>query len=179
MMSVMPTLREHDKRGNAVPPLRWRPATLTSAGMSTHTPHTPPTLCPNFAHALWATADRVPDAIAIDDRDASTTYAALRAHAAGIADALVAGGLRPGDRVGIWMDRSAACAAAFFGVLAAGGIAIIINEMLRPRQVEHILGHSSAAVLLTDAEMLSRQNRSLETAANVISLATLPGTSEF
>lgn len=145
----------------------------------TATSYTPPTLTPNFALTLWATADRVPDKAAIDDRDAVTSYAELRAHAAGIAGALVEAGVRPGDRVGIWMERSAACAAAFFGVLAAGGVAIIINEMLRPRQVEHILGHSTAAMLLTSDDMLGRQNRPLETAATVVAVTSLPTTGEF
>lgn len=146
---------------------------------TTDVQYTPPTLLPNFAHTLWATADRVPDKAVIEDRDSITSYATLRAHSAGIARALVDGGLRPGDRVGIWMDRSATCAAAFFGVLAAGGIAIIINEMLRPRQVEHILGHSTAAMLLTNEEMLGRQGRALETTARVIAIGTLPTTGEF
>ena len=146
---------------------------------TTHAEYTPPTLLPNFALTLWATADRVPEKVAIDDRDHATTYAALRAHAAGIARALVDQGLKPGDRVGLWMDRSAACAAAFFGVLAAGGIAIIINEMLRPRQVEHILGHSAAAMLLTNEEMLGRQGRALETAATIVLVGSLPTTGVF
>lgn len=141
--------------------------------------YTPATLTPNFAMTLWATADRVPQKTAIDDRDAVTSYEALRAHAAGIARTLSDGGLRPGDRVGIWMDRNAACAAAFFGVLAAGGVTIMINEMLRPRQVEHILGHSTATVLLTSADMLARQNRDLETTARVLDIASMPTSGDF
>lgn len=147
--------------------------------LPTDSSYTPATLAPNFALTLWATADRSPDKVAIADRDTTTSYSALRAHAAGIARALADGGLRPGDRVGIWMDRSGASAAAFFGVLAAGGVAIVINEMLRPRQVEHILGHSTATVLLTNEEMLTRQNRALETAARVTALASLPGADGF
>src|SRR3954453_17835720 len=99
----------------------------------TDTAYTPATLTPNFALTLWATADRVPEKSAVEDRETITSYAALRSHAAAIARSLTDRGLQSGDRVGIWMDRSAACAAAFFGVLAAGGVAIMINEMLRPR----------------------------------------------
>jgi len=141
--------------------------------------YTPATLTPNFALTLWATADRVPDKVAIDDRDALTTYSALRAHAAGVARELTEAGIAAGDRVGIWMDRSAACVAAFFGVLAAGGVAIIINETLRPRQVEHILAHSTASLLLTNDEMLARQNRPPTTAAKIMDIASVPVRSEF
>lgn len=156
-----------------------RDGTASPRTRPTDASYSPAPLAPNFALTLWATADRVPAKAAIEDRDAVTSYEALRAHAAGIAGALADGGLKPGDRVGIWMDRSAACAAAFFGVLAAGGIAIIINEVLRPRQVEHILGHSTAIVLLTTADMLARQNRELATAAQVVDIASLPAHGEF
>lgn len=145
----------------------------------TNPQYSPATLTPNFALSLWATADRVPEKCAIDDREIATSYAELRAHAAAIARELTDAGLRPGDRVGIWMERNAACAAAFFGVLAAGGVTIMINEMLRPRQVEHILGHSTAAVLLTSAEMIGRQNRELETSARVVDIASIATTGAF
>jgi amino acid adenylation domain-containing protein len=145
----------------------------------TNLTYTPATLTPNFALMLWATAARVPDKAAIDDGDRTTSYDALRAHAAGIAHALKESGVAPGDRVAIWMDRNASSAAAFFGVLAAGGVAIIINDRLRPRQVEHILSHSTAKVLLTDEEMLGRQNRELETATRIVHLATMPVTGTF
>ena len=141
--------------------------------------YTPPSLTPNFAQALWATADRVPEKAAIEDRETVTSYAGLRAHAAGVARALTESGLKAGDRVGIWMERNAACAAAFFGVVAAGGVAIIINEMLRPRQVEHIINHATAEMVLTSAEMQARQNRTLESGARVIDVASLPTSGDF
>ena len=43
---------------------------------------------------------------------------------------------------------------SFFGVLASGAIAVNVNESLRPRQIEHILNHSAARVLLTAPAML-------------------------
>ena len=43
------------------------------------------------------------------------------------------------------LRRGADAAAAFFGVLAAGAVAVIVNELLRPRQIEHVLEHSGAS----------------------------------
>jgi acyl-CoA synthetase (AMP-forming)/AMP-acid ligase II len=117
--------------------------------------------------------------VAFDPPYPIPSYRALGAHAAAVARALTDDGLRPGDRVAIWMERSAACAAAFFGVLAAGGVAIMVNEMLRPRQVEHILRHSTASTLLASADMLSRQGRDLETDAKIVDIASLPSSGEF
>lgn len=131
-------------------------------------------LSANIAHALWAAADAWPDYPAVVQRGAAVDYAGLRARAAGVADGLRAAGVRPGDRVGIFLERGAEAAAAFFGAAACGAVAVNVNETLRPRQIEHILSHCAAAALLSDAEMLARLPRPLETAAEVIDLATLP-----
>ena len=47
--------------------------------------------------------------------------------------------LGAGDRVAVLLQRGAEAAAAFFGVLASGAIAVTVNESLRFRQIEHIL----------------------------------------
>jgi amino acid adenylation domain-containing protein len=122
---------------------------------------------PNAAHLLWSAAKTHPSAIAIRDGDRETRYDALRALAAGVAQHLTALGVVPGDRVGILMDRGAHAAAAFFGALATGAIAININETLRARQVEHVLSHSDAKVLLTSSDLTGRLGRPLATAARV------------
>ena len=66
---------------------------------------------------------------------------------------LIDAGVEPGDRVAIFLRRGADAAACFFGVLAAGAVAVIVNELLRPRQIEHILAHSGAVALLTSDEL--------------------------
>ena len=63
-----------------------------------------------------------------------TTYGALRDRAAACASVLRTGGVRPGERVGLLLERGPDAAAAFFGVLAAGGVVININATPRPRQ---------------------------------------------
>ncbi|HEX5146492.1 MAG TPA: AMP-binding protein, partial [Conexibacter sp.] len=51
--------------------------------------------------------------------------------------------------------------------LAVGAIAVVIDDRLRPRQIEHVLTHSSAAVLLAAGELLARLPRPLRTTARV------------
>jgi acyl-CoA synthetase (AMP-forming)/AMP-acid ligase II len=70
--------------------------------------------------------------------------------------------------VAIFLERGAEAAAAFFGVVSIGGIAVIVNESLRPRQIEHILRHAGARALITSADLLARQPRALETTAILI-----------
>lgn len=123
-------------------------------------PH--PALLPNYAEMLWASAASRGDATAIIERDRVTSHRALRDRAAAIGAALLSRGLSRNDRVGILLDRGADAAAAFFGISAAGGIAININETLRPRQIEYVLGHADARFLISDRAVLERQPRPIE-----------------
>jgi amino acid adenylation domain-containing protein len=119
----------------------------------------------NVAELLWRSAAHRGDHVAVVERDGKTAYAALRDRAAAVAAALVDAGVRPGDRVGILLDGGADAVAAFFGVTAAGAIAIVINESLRPRQIEHILGHATAGTLLTSGSLLAQLPRGIVTSA--------------
>jgi len=123
---------------------------------------------PNAAWMLWQTAERSPDQLAIVDRERGTQFDALLARAAAVAEALAAGGLEPGDRVGILLDRGADAAAAFFGVLAAGAVAVNVNETLRTLQIDYILGHSGARALVSTDAILSRLPRSLESPVRIV-----------
>lgn len=130
---------------------------------------------PNVTASLYGllarTAADAPHAIAIAHGDAQLTYAQLEARAGAVADLLAQRGVREGDRVAILLERSAEAVACFFGILRRGGIAVVINDRLRPRQMEHVLGDSGASALLTSAEMLGRQPRPLDTSALVLDVA--------
>jgi len=122
----------------------------------------------NVANLLWNTAAAHAVHPAIVEGGAVTDYATLQRRAGGIASALTAAGIRAYDRVGIFLDGGAEAVAAFFGVAAAGGIAVVINESLRPRQVEHILEVAGARALLTSEDLLARQPRRIETTSRVL-----------
>lgn len=124
----------------------------------------------NIAWLLWSAAREVPDRPAVTDSGGTVDYATLCAGAAVIARWLEAEGVLPGDRVGILLPRSAAAAAAFFGVTAAGAIAVNVNETLKPAQIEHQLGHAGAKLLLTSPALLARLHRPLETDVRVLML---------
>ena len=116
----------------------------------------------NAALLLWRAAHRGGARPAIVERSAA------------VAAALASAGAEPGSPVAIFLERGSDAAAAFFGTLAAGGIAVFINEGLRPRQIDHILGHSGARHLITTAELLARQPRGLQGDPRVIDVGTIP-----
>lgn len=132
--------------------------------------HIDPKFAPNAAWLLWHAQARRAAHPAIQDGARSTTYGELGAGAQAVAGHLQALGIEPGDRVAILLQRGAEAASAFFGILAVGAVAINVNESLRARQVEHVLGHSGARVLLTNAEMLGWLGRPLDTPARTILL---------
>jgi amino acid adenylation domain-containing protein len=138
----------------------------------------PPSGDANIACTLWAAADVAGERPAIAERAGTTAYAALRARASAVAAALREAGVRRDDRVATLLERGPDAAAAFFGTAAAGAIAVNVNETLRPRQVEHILGHAEARVLLTSRDVLARQPRPFQSAAVVLDVADIPAAPE-
>jgi long-chain acyl-CoA synthetase len=62
-------------------------------------------------------------------------------------------GVRPGDRVGLWLKNCPEFIPAFFGILHAGGVVVPINNFLKPNEVGYIIEDSGLEVLITDAEL--------------------------
>ena len=75
----------------------------------------------------------------------------------------------------IHLRRGAAAAAAYFGALASGAAAVIVNEQLQPRQIEHILNHSGAVAMIVEEELAGRLDRPLQTEARTLDGAGLLG----
>lgn len=134
----------------------------------------PAELSPNVAWMLWRTTDARSETVALQDRDGAHTYGALKGRALAWAEALAGCGVAPGDRVAILLERGCDAAAAFFGTIALGAVAVNVNETLRPRQIEHILSHAGARVFVASAALLSHQPRAIETHARLIDPSLLP-----
>jgi amino acid adenylation domain-containing protein len=128
----------------------------------------------NLAGLLLGAARDHGDRVAITDRDHTIDYEQLRARAAGFAAALAARGARPGDRVAIFLERGADAIAAMFGAYAVGAVAVVVNERFRPRQIEHIVQHAGAAVIVTSRAMLDRLHRDIEAPAPLLDVAEAP-----
>jgi long-chain acyl-CoA synthetase len=108
----------------------------------------------NLAANLSATAHRHPDRRALALGDDALAYAGLDAASARVAGMLRARGLRPGDRVGVMLPNVPQFAMAYYGVLRMGGIVVPMNPLLKPREVEHYVSDSGAALVLDDPSTL-------------------------
>jgi acyl-CoA synthetase (AMP-forming)/AMP-acid ligase II len=101
-----------------------------------------------------------PDRIAIvDDPDQpatswdSITYAEMARRARAIAAGLDALGIAPGERVAMVSHNSARLLTAFFGVSGSGRILVPINFRLSAGEVEYIVQHCGARILMVDEDL--------------------------
>jgi len=62
-------------------------------------------------------------------------------------------GVKPGDRVALWLKNCPEFVAAVFGILQAGAVVVPINNFLKPAEVSYILDDSGIDVAITDAEL--------------------------
>ncbi|HOA92125.1 MAG TPA: long-chain-fatty-acid--CoA ligase [Quisquiliibacterium sp.] len=83
--------------------------------------------------------------------DETLTHGALRARVAAVARALLAAGVRAGDRVAILLPNGAAFLEAFFGTTAIGAIAVPLNTRLHPTEHAALLQDCTPVALMADA----------------------------
>lgn len=107
----------------------------------------------NFAGLLRQAAERWPTRTAIVEDGFECRFDELGSLAASAAIACVRAGVKPGDVVGILARRGAGAAACYFGALACGAVACMVNEAFRPRQVRHVLDRTGARVLFATDEL--------------------------
>jgi long-chain acyl-CoA synthetase len=80
-----------------------------------------------------------PEATALRGARGETSYARLADDAARLAGALAARGVTPGDRIVIASAEDEAFVTAYLAVLHVGGIAVPVNPMAPPRELEREL----------------------------------------
>jgi fatty-acyl-CoA synthase len=94
-----------------------------------------------------------PDKIAVVDGERRYTYRQLAERSWRLANALRSAGLRKGDRVAALLFNSAPMLEAHFGVPAAGGVLVAVNNRLSSAEIGYILAHSGARYLLLDTAL--------------------------
>src|SRR5213593_1988753 len=62
-------------------------------------------------------------------------------------------GVKPGERVGLWLKNCPEFISALFAVFQTGAVVVPINNFLKPDEVHHILADAGIDVILTDASM--------------------------
>ena len=102
----------------------------------------------NLAELVADAARRHPGKAALIAHDAVTTWGGLDAGVSRVAGALIARGLRPGDRVGLLLGNTPEFAIAYFAALRAGLVAVPINTAYTAPEIDHVLTDSAARAVL-------------------------------
>jgi carnitine-CoA ligase len=109
-----------------------------------------------MVEALDAAVEREPDLPLLRCAGEETTVAEVDAWSRGVAGALRAWGVEPGDRCAVMMGNVPEFVGCWFGILRAGAIEVPVHSAHRGPLLEHILGESGARILFCDAEFVPR-----------------------
>src|SRR5690349_19692622 len=114
-------------------------------GTST-TPLLGETIGANLDRAVAQHGDR--EALVVRHQDVRWTYAKLAERADRVARGLVALGLRPGDRMGIWAPNCAEWVLVQYGSARAGVILVNVNPAYRSSELQYVLRQSGCRLLV-------------------------------
>ena len=99
-------------------------------------------------------AARHPDKVALVCGGTRWTYRDLDAHANALAHALIASGVRRGDRVAVHLENSAEVVIAVFATLKTGGVFLVVNPTVKSDKLAYILNNCRATALVSDGKRL-------------------------
>ena len=102
-------------------------------------------------HLLDDTANRFPEKVAIEGpANGSITYRELRTISDRLRDRLVYLGVRPGDRVGVYLRKSIDAVTSFFGILKSGAVYVPVDPSAPASRNAYILHDCSVSVLIME-----------------------------
>jgi fatty-acyl-CoA synthase len=102
---------------------------------------------------LYRSAYMYPDNVAVVHGERRYNYREVAERSWRLANALRSAGLAKGERVGTLLFNSSAMLEAHFGVPAAGGVLVAVNNRLSGTEIGYILRHSGVRFLLLDAAL--------------------------
>ncbi|WP_055567369.1 amino acid adenylation domain-containing SDR family oxidoreductase [Streptomyces atriruber] len=109
-------------------------------------------------------ADATPEAVAVCQGTERLTYGELTDEVARLADHLVGAGVRPGDRVGVLLERSVACVTAVLAVMRAGAAYLPLDPSYPRHHLLQILDDADAETVITS----DRHRQAVEERALII-----------
>jgi amino acid adenylation domain-containing protein len=135
---------------------------------------------PDPLHAFFvAAARRWPDHTAVVDPGQGTiTYRDLAALSDRLRDRLVAAGVRPGDRVGIYLRKSIDGVAAIYGILKAGAAYVPVDPGAPPARNAYIMHNCAVKAIIMEARFEAKLRAEFEPLGKLPTLLLLDSTGD-
>ena len=102
---------------------------------------------------LFDTAARLPDKEALVYQETRLSYAQLLERADRLANGLLDLGLRPGDRLGLYLFNSSQAYEALLAGARSGLVFVPLNFMLSGQELATIIRHAGVRALVTEPDL--------------------------
>ncbi len=122
---------------------------------------------------LTRAARRHPDRVGLTDGPRRATFAEIDRDANRFANALLARGLKPGDKVATICNNSIELVEGLFGLHRAGLVWTPINTLLGPADMDYILDHAGVRFALIDDYLHAQPERRAALAERGLDLALI------
>jgi long-chain acyl-CoA synthetase len=106
------------------------------------------------AHILPVAAKIYGDKVALVTKDVQLSFVELEARSNQLANALVAMGIKPGDRVSLYSPNCWEWVVSYHGVLKTGAVVNPVNVMLTPEEVEFVANDCEAKLIIGSRDKL-------------------------
>lgn len=108
----------------------------------------------NLKSVLERTASRYGDKEAIVYGDQKVTYTTLNEKSNRFANALLQAGIKPGDRVALFLSNSPEFFIAFFGITKIGAIPLPLDQQYKLREMKSLFNNSLPAAIISEKTAL-------------------------
>ena len=114
---------------------------------------------------LYNSVARDPQRTAVVDGDTKYTYEDLERQSGSLGAALAEAGVRRGDRVGVYLEKSWEAIAAMLAASRIGAAYVNVNPLFKAPQVEYLAGDCDIRVMIGDTPKLEElQPKTVQTA---------------
>lgn len=108
---------------------------------------------PYIGRLLQRAAQRYPQSRALIGQEGAHTYLQLYQQAVRLSQHLVERGIKPRDRVILFMYNSAAYYVAYFAIMQVGAVVTPLNVFLREQEFAHIVRDATPALIICSTEL--------------------------
>ncbi|MBM7703568.1 class I adenylate-forming enzyme family protein [Metabacillus iocasae] len=116
-----------------------------------------------IAHLAKKAFKRYPKKIAVKDENRSVTYEQLRDRVYQLHAALVEAGLKKGDRVAVLMSNRMEHVELDLAAAFGGFIKVPLNYRLHPKEIEYILDHAEAKIMIGEEALIQQVETTCQT----------------